>query len=212
MPAFKLIYFPEEGKGELIRSIFAHAGVKYEDVRIPFKEWSTFKPTTPFGHVPILEIDSRVTLTGCGVISRYLAERFGLAGSSYIDNLLIAGIKDFQDEILEKMVDAFFEEDETSKAEKSKELSEGKICSHLEMMGKVIKRNPAGDCWLYGPHLTYVDLNLYLLVDFMKLFMKDKFLDAYPEVKWIYAEVGAVPRIASWIKSRPERTYGPPLA
>ena len=211
MASYKLTYFHAEAKAELTRFIFAQAGVKYEDVRLEFNEFPPLKPSTPFGHLPILEIDSKDTLAGADVIGRYLAEKFGLAGSSDMDNIKIAGIKDFQDEIVERMVQAFFEEDVAKKAEKNKQLSEKKICMHLEILEKVIKRNPAGGYWLYGPHVTYVDLNLYLLVDFMKIFMKDNFLDSYPGVKRICAEVGTLPQIANWIKSRPEKKFGPPV-
>lgn len=44
MSSYKLYYFPIRGRAELIRFVFAQAGVQYEDVRVPQDEWGKFKP------------------------------------------------------------------------------------------------------------------------------------------------------------------------
>ena len=36
MPSFKLVYFPARARAEIIRLLFAQAGVEYEDVRLEF--------------------------------------------------------------------------------------------------------------------------------------------------------------------------------
>ena len=48
MATYKLTYFPCRARGELIRLIFAQAGVEYENVRLPFyphgsAEWAALK-------------------------------------------------------------------------------------------------------------------------------------------------------------------------
>ena len=45
MPDYKLIYFNGRGRAELIRLLFAQAGVKYEDKRITREEWAEIKPS-----------------------------------------------------------------------------------------------------------------------------------------------------------------------
>ena len=46
MPAYKLYYFPARGGAEMIRYVFAQAGVEYEDVRVPWgEEWNKLKPS-----------------------------------------------------------------------------------------------------------------------------------------------------------------------
>jgi len=42
------------------RLTLALAGVEFEDCRIKFPDWKEIKPTTPYGQVPILEIDGQV--------------------------------------------------------------------------------------------------------------------------------------------------------
>ena len=45
MPDYKLTYFQMRARGEVIRMIFAVAGVPYEDNRIEWSEWPALKPS-----------------------------------------------------------------------------------------------------------------------------------------------------------------------
>lgn len=53
----RLISFDGKGRGELARLLLAAGGKKYEDVRFSFEEWPKFKPSTPYGQAPALEVD-----------------------------------------------------------------------------------------------------------------------------------------------------------
>ncbi|XP_072050148.1 glutathione S-transferase 1-like [Amphiura filiformis] len=76
MPKYKLIYFNARGRGETIRLLFEIAGVEYEDKRIDYDtEWADLKPNTPFGVLPILEVDGK-QLTESRAIYSYLAKEF----------------------------------------------------------------------------------------------------------------------------------------
>ena len=208
---YKLTYFPVEAKGELTRFIFAQAGVEYEDVRIKKDEWSALKPTTPFGYLPTLEVNGEV-LGGSGPIARFVAEKHGLAGSNAIENVKLAGIKDVLDEVVLKMLKAYFENDRAMKKQLSDEVVEKHIPKYLDLMETIIKNNSTDGIWLFGSTVTYVDLNLYLVVDFMRFFTENNLLDNYPRVEKLTNAVRALPNIAKWIENRPERTYGPPIA
>ena len=61
MPKLKLSYFDfNGGRGEPARPALSLGGVEFEDRRIPFSEWASVKPQTPFHAIPLLEVDDEV--------------------------------------------------------------------------------------------------------------------------------------------------------
>lgn len=54
MPSYKLIYFNARGRGEMIRLIFAAAGVQYEDCRMTKEEFLKLKEGTVYYNDDIL--------------------------------------------------------------------------------------------------------------------------------------------------------------
>merc|ERR1712180_123107 len=66
MPNIKLTYFDLRARAEPCRLLLAYGGLKYEDERIPppwdpASTWSTVKPTTPFGQLPLLQWGDEAT-------------------------------------------------------------------------------------------------------------------------------------------------------
>ena len=202
MPTYKLYYFPSRGRAELTRWIFAQAGVQYEDVRRAGEEWAAFKPKTPYGGMPVLEIDGKL-YAGSGPIARYVAEQHGLAGSNALENFEIASLYDVIEDLLLRMMLFRFEKDETKKAELKKELDETHLPKYLGILNKRITDNGSPEGWIYGNKVTYVDLRVALVSDLIVSFNGANALDAYPEVAKLKATVEALPKIAKWIKERP---------
>lgn len=88
MIQYKLNYFDFRGRGEIARLIFAAAGQKFEDHRIPQDKWPEYKPKAPFGALPWLEIhdNNHITLLAQSpTIARFLARKFLLAGRNEIE-------------------------------------------------------------------------------------------------------------------------------
>jgi prostaglandin-H2 D-isomerase / glutathione transferase len=77
MSAPKLIYFDfDGGRGEVARLAFAIGGISFVDDRLSFAAWKDRKPATPFGALPVLEVDGRVAQSNC--INRYVGKLAGL--------------------------------------------------------------------------------------------------------------------------------------
>ncbi|GMS85835.1 hypothetical protein PENTCL1PPCAC_8010, partial [Pristionchus entomophagus] len=89
----KLIYSNNKGRAEVARQLFHLAGVPFEDFRIPPSDWSSIKAKTPFGQVPVLEVDGK-QLPQSFAINRYLAKQFGFAGASSFEAAWVDAIAD----------------------------------------------------------------------------------------------------------------------
>jgi glutathione S-transferase len=198
MPQYKLTYFNARGRAEIVRLVFAQAGVEYEDKRITKEEWGELKPNTPNGVVPILEVDGK-TIGGTVPIVRLVAERHGLAGSHDLENAEIASIMDLIGDLFMAYSKAyFFEKDETRKAELKKKFDEEeapKFFSFLE------KRVTGG--WLYGSKVTYADLAFF---DFSGR-LPDEALAKFPGLQSVRQNVKALPNIAKWLNERPQTQF-----
>jgi len=67
----KLTYFDIEGVAEQIRLALVLSGTEFEDKRIVFSEWPAMKPTTPYGQLPLLQIDDGPVRTQSNAILRW---------------------------------------------------------------------------------------------------------------------------------------------
>lgn len=200
MSTYKLTYFHTRGLAEPIRFILKQAGVDFEDVRISGEDWEEFKPTTPYGSMPVLEVDGKM-LAGSVGIARFLAERFGLAGSNDFENAEIASIISTGGDLALKMIAIHFEEDETKKADLQKQLVEETFPKFLGIFEKLINSNGSPDGWLYGESVTYADLTMYIIFDLVK--QTPNALDKYPNIEKNMASVATLPNIAKWLAERP---------
>lgn len=78
MSQLKLTYFDVHGgRAEPIRLAFAVGGIAFEDHRFAYPEFAEVRKNTPFGQVPVLEIDG-VQVTQCDAMLRYAGKLAGL--------------------------------------------------------------------------------------------------------------------------------------
>jgi glutathione S-transferase len=74
MPRLKLTYFDfHGGRGEPARLALSMGGIPFEDDRVPPSEWERRKPNTPFGALPVLEVDGQM-LAQSNAINRYVGK------------------------------------------------------------------------------------------------------------------------------------------
>ena len=202
MSSYKLVYFESKGRGEVARLIFAQAGVEYEDKRVSKEEWAQLKPTTPTGQLPLLEVNGK-TLTGSRPINRFLAERFGLAGSNDLENAEIAGIIDLMQDFFMRLIPWFMEKDEAKKAELLKNISENEIPKYMGILEKRCAANNGN--WIYGQKVTYADISIFGGFDLVVSFLPN-LLEGRPALTKMKESVESLPNIARWLKERPTET------
>ena len=201
MSEYTLIYFAARGRAEPTRLIFAQAEVKYEDKRLTGEEWAKMKPTAPTGALPLLKVDGQV-FPGSGPIARFVAERHDVAGANDLENLRLAGIVDTINDLRLKVMAAFFEKDEARKDQLKKELVETHIPRYLGILEKWAGANNSVGGWLYGPKVTYADIEFYVVSGYLTKGAPDTF-DKFPALKKLISSVENLPNIAKWLKERP---------
>lgn len=204
MPGYKLTYFNLQGKAEIIRLIFAAAGVEYDDHRIQFEDWGTLKQTTPFGQVPTLEVDG-VTYCQTEAISRFLARKFGLAGKSELDQLRVDMIIGCLTDIRSPISLFLFEKDEAKKAEETRKYVEEKLPTFLKNLELLFVQNHSGEKFFVGDELTWADLGFLALSDWLlRLKGVDVELAKHAKLSALRKRVQEIPRVAAWLEKRPK--------
>lgn len=203
MSRYKLRYFNVMGLGEPVRFLLSYGGVQFEDIRIDRDAWPKMKPTTPFGQLPILEIDGRVysqTLPIC----RYLAKQYGLYGKTDLDALEIdAAANALHD--LRKQVALFYREtDEVLKAKRKKETLSTVVPFYLEKLEELASKNGG---FLHGGELSYADLFFAAVADSLSNACEFDITRERRNLKSLREKVLALPAIKAWMAKRPELEF-----
>jgi glutathione S-transferase len=74
----KLVYFDIDGaRGEAARLAMVIGKVAFEDDRVKFADWPGLKASTPFGALPVLEVDGQAVAQS-NTINRYVGKLTGL--------------------------------------------------------------------------------------------------------------------------------------
>lgn len=198
MSHYKLTYFNVRARAEILKLIFAAAGVEFEDNRLEGPQWPGLKPTTPFGSMPLLEVDG-VTLAQTKAIGRFLAHRFGLAGETDVERAIADSVVDYHDDIATAAQGFKNEKDEAKKAEGKKKFLDEQLPVFLERLETILKKNPTGSGYFAGKNLTWADLGLIILFGRLGINEGDNVLVKYEKLRALHKRLLEHPKIATWI-------------
>ncbi|XP_068085034.1 glutathione S-transferase-like [Anabrus simplex] len=195
----KLTYFDIKGVAEPIRYLLAYGGVDFEDNRIKREDWPKLKPNTPYGKMPVLEVDGKVAHQSLA-IARHLARQFKLLGSNDWEALQVDAAVDTISDVRLAVRDMFFEEDHGLKAKKQQTLEKETLPFYLPRLDEQVKDNGGH---FVGGKLTWPDIQFAALHDFLGVMAGKPLTDGYPNLKGLYDKVNALPAIKAWIAKRP---------
>ncbi|GMR44801.1 hypothetical protein PMAYCL1PPCAC_14996, partial [Pristionchus mayeri] len=207
MPSYKLTYFPVRARAEVARQLFYLAGVPFEDVRVPHADWPALKPKTPFGQMPLLEVDGK-PLPQSYAINRYLAKEFGFAGKSPFEAAWVDAIADqFKDYNIE-LRPLFLVLMGFAQGDKDQLLKDVGIPARDKFFGileKLAKDN-GNNGHFVGSSLTWADL---LIADHVKTVSihLPSFLDGFPTVLDTVKKIESTPKLKEWIEKRPDTKF-----
>jgi len=204
MPKYTLTYFAGRGLAEVSRWVFAAADQPYDDVRISHDgdraEWLKIKPTTPFGQIPVLDIDG-VKICQSNAIAHYLAHEFNLEGKTNVDHARVTMIVDCVSDVIRSVYSIRGEQDATKKAEAKKKF-EDDLRTQQKYFDQFLTDNK-NTGYFVGDSLTLADIAYAVGLERMLDAEIDLHLDEFPGLKQLNENVRSNPKIAAWIAKRP---------
>lgn len=161
MSKLKLTYFDfHGGRGEPARIALSIGGIEFEDDRVPAAAWERRKPDTPFGALPVLEVDGQ-GVSQSNAINRYVGKLADLYPSDPWQAALCDEAMDAVEDIGSKVVATFNLPDDEKKAQRER-LAEGPIPFYLERLQQRLEAH--GGRYFADNRMTVADLKVFLWV------------------------------------------------
>ncbi|CAO4366015.1 unnamed protein product [Caenorhabditis nigoni] len=206
MVHFKLVYFPLRARAEIARQILEYAGKDYTEQVVTFEQWPALKNSTPFGQLPVLEVDGK-PLGQSYAIARYLAKEFGLAGKTDVEEAEVDAIadqfKDYLNDVIPYMSAlSGFKPGDVNQLRTDVFVPNFK--KHFAFFEGILASNPSG--FFVGNSLTWVDL----LISQHVQDVLEKDLAVVEEFKKVQAHrkmIQGLDRIKQHIARRPEYPF-----
>ena len=203
MPNVKLIYFDfDGGRGEDCRLALTIAGVDFVDERISFGQWSAVKPNTPFGSVPVLEIEGKGKLGQSNAILSFIGRGHDLHPKDSWEAAQHEAIMAAAEELRTEVGATLRLKDADEKRRIREELAEGLMQRWGANIEALLGEGP-----FVSGRLNVVDLKLFVLLKWfisggVDHISKDVF-QAFPKLVRVYTAVETHPAVAAYYAARP---------
>ena len=165
MAKLKLTYFDfHGGRGEPARLALSIGGIAFEDDRVPSADWQRRKPETPFGALPVLEVDGQI-VSQSNAINRYVGKLADLYPSDPWQAALcdeaMAAVEDIGTKIA-----ATFNLPEEEKKMQRKALVDGPITFYLTRLQQRLEAH--GGQYFAADRLSVADLKVFVWIRHLK--------------------------------------------
>jgi glutathione S-transferase len=157
----KLVYFDINGaRGEAARLAMVIGGVPFEDDRVKFADWEGRKPGTPFGALPVLEVDGQTVGQSNG-INRYVGKLAGLYPSDAWQAALCDEAMDAVEEIATRVWSTMSLPAAEKKAQREA-LAAGALAQSLDRLQRRLVAH--GGHYFSDGRLTVADLKVFIWI------------------------------------------------
>lgn len=194
----RLTYFDSpRSRGEECRLALFLAGVDFEDVRIPRSEWSSLKPKTPFGSLPIFEVEGKPAVSQSNAILAHIGRRYGLLPKDDWEAMRHESLLSAAEDLRHAVGRTLGIEDPKELEKKRTELVEGPIKTWATNMEKQVVGPFTG-----GTEISVVDIKLFIVLGWLKGGVLDHVpttvLDGHPKLLALHESVKQHPKVAAW--------------
>lgn len=158
----KLTYFDfPGGRGETARVALSIGGVAFEDNRVSREDWLTIKSQTPFGAMPVLEVDGKM-LSQSNTINRYIGRLVNLYPEDPWQAALCDEIMDAVEDATHKVSVTFYIQDEEERKVRRQALAEGPLLVYVKRLGACLEER--GGEYFADNRFTIADLKVFYSV------------------------------------------------
>ncbi|CAH2093200.1 unnamed protein product [Euphydryas editha] len=201
MPKVIFHYFNGKGMGEGARLLLAYGRQEFEDHRVPFEEWSALKPSTPFGQLPVLEIDGKQYAQSIAIV-RYLGRKYGLNGQDIEEDFEIDQNMEFVNDIRAKAASVQYEADAVLKEKKHEDYSKNVYPVMLNKLDEIIKKNIGH---IAAGKLTWADFMFAGMFNYLKFMLRIPDLEKkYPSFQQVIDAVYTIPQVKTYSDNAPK--------
>ena len=162
MPTLKLRYFDfHGGRGEAARLALVLGSVDFADDRIPVRQWPEHRDSTPFGIVPVLEVDGEA-ISQSNAINRYIGRLTNLYPQNSLNALRCDEVMDAVEDVISALVQTFRIKDDDEMRVARERLVQKPIIPYLERLNEILVSR-GGEYFADG-RLTVADLKVFVLL------------------------------------------------
>lgn len=198
----KLSYFDfSGGRGEECRLALHIAGINFVDDRIDPKDWPSKKPSTPFGAMPVIEIEGEGVLAQSNAILGLIGTRHGLLPNDDFKAAQHRAILNAVEDLNMRIGSTMRIEDDEEKKKERQELAEGYMKDWANNMEKQIQ-GP----FVAGENITVADVKLFVLVNWIKKGVLDhipkNYFDNFSKLNTLFTAVATHPKVVEWYENK----------
>jgi prostaglandin-H2 D-isomerase / glutathione transferase len=165
MTKLKLTYFDfHGGRGEPARLALSIGEIPFEDDRVKPGEWESRKADTPFGALPVLEVDGQA-IAQSNAIDRYVGKLANLYPTDPWQAALCDEVMGAVEDIGSKIGATLFIPEEQKRTQR-RELVEGPIPFYLTRLDRRLEEH--GGRYFAGDRLSVADLKVFVFIRQLK--------------------------------------------
>lgn len=197
MTQYKLTYFDFSGsRGEECRMALCLAG-EFDDVRIPFKQWSDLKPSTPFGALPILEVEGKGVVAQTNAILTFVGRAHGLHPSDPWEAARHEALLEAVEDVRFALAPSQKLKDEDEKKVARQQFADG----FLKTWSRNVENEIQGP-FVGGDKICVADVKIFQIMSSFKSGTLDHVpatvFEKFPKLEALYAAVAANSKISAW--------------
>ncbi len=202
MTRVKLSYFDfAGGRGEDCRLALHLAGVDFEDDRVNPKDWSAKKPSTPFGAMPVLEIEGQGVVAQSNAILGLIGSQHDLLPKNAFEAAKHIALLNAAEDLRARVAPTMGLDDKEKQKKLREELADGYLKDWAKLVDSQIDGPFAG-----GDVISVADLKLFVLMNWFKNGVVEHVpttcFDDFAKLSALHAAVADHPKVVAWYQRR----------